>query len=230
MPDRHRQGRPRLRGHDGLRRRQGHRPGAGRGRSLGRPRQGGVRRLPHLPRRHGRTAALRGPQADGGTLEASGVGFTKEAAAALNQSLNTIKAAGTAVNGGISDPPPAADGAALQAELTELLGRSGINFAPTSAVIDAKSKAVLDTAAQGILAGPAVQIEIGGHTDSTGPAAQNQALSLQRAQAVRTYLIQKGVPAARLTAVGYGATKPIADNATPEGRARNRRIEFTVKQ
>ena len=165
-----------------------------------------------------------------GTLEASGVGFSKEAAAALNQSLNTIKAAGTAVNGGISDPPPAADGAALQAELTELLGRSGINFTPTSAVIDARSKAVLDTAAQGILAGPAVQIEIGGHTDSTGPAAQNQALSLQRAQAVRTYLIQKGVPAARLTAVGYGATKPIADNATPEGRARNRRIEFTVKQ
>ena len=109
-----------------------------------------------------------------------------------------------------------------------MLGRSGINFAPTSAAIDARSKTVLDTAAQAILAGPAVQIEIGGHTDSTGPTAQNQVLSLQRATAVRTYLIQKGVPAARLKAVGYGATKPIADNATAEGRARNRRIEFTV--
>ena len=145
--------------------------------------------------------------------------------------LNTIKAAGHADqrrrSANPSRPPTAA---ALQAELTELLGRSGINFAPTSAVIDAKSKAVLDTAAQAILAGPAVQIEIGGHTDSTGPAAQNQTLSLQRAQAVRTYLIQKSVPAARLTAVGYGATKPIADNGTPQGRAQNRRIEFTVKQ
>lgn len=166
----------------------------------------------------------------GGTLEASGTAFSKEAAASLNQTLATLKAAGTPVNGGISDPQPAADAGALQAELTDLLGRSGISFAPTSAVIDAKSKAVLDTAAQGILAGPAVQIEIGGHTDSTGPAAQNQALSLQRAQAVRTYLIQKGVPAARLTAIGYGATKPIADNATPAGRAQNRRIEFKVQQ
>lgn len=164
----------------------------------------------------------------GGELAVNGAAFSKEAAASLNATLNTIRTGGAAVTGAIADPQPAADGPALQTTFNELLGRSGINFAPASAVIDARSKAVLDTAAQAILVGPAVQIQIGGHTDSTGPAAQNQALSVQRANAVRTYLIQKGVPAARLTAVGYGATKPIADNSTAEGRAKNRRIEFTV--
>ena len=87
---------------------------------------------------------------------------------------------------------------------------------------------MLDAVAQSILAGPAATIEIGGHTDSEGTEVNNQRLSLQRAQAVRIYLAGKGVPAPRLVAMGFGSTVPIADNATPEGRAQNRRIEFTV--
>ncbi len=87
---------------------------------------------------------------------------------------------------------------------------------------------MLDVVAQSILAGPAATIEIGGHTDSEGTEVNNQRLSLQRAQAVRTYLIGKGVAAPRLVAKGFGSTVPIADNATPEGRAQNRRIEFVV--
>ena len=70
---------------------------------------------------------------------------------------------------------------------------------------------------------------IGGHTDSDGEAASNQRLSEMRANAAKAYLVSKGVAAERLTTIGYGETTPIADNATTEGKARNRRITFSSK-
>ncbi len=76
---------------------------------------------------------------------------------------------------------------------------------------------------------PRFRIEIEGHTDAEGTDERNQRLSDRRARAVADYLIQTGVDPNRLTTVGYGATRPIADNDTAEGRARNRRIEFLVK-
>jgi OOP family OmpA-OmpF porin len=67
---------------------------------------------------------------------------------------------------------------------------------------------------------------IEGHTDNVGKAAMNQKLSLQRAESVRNYIVQKfGIDPARLSAKGYGMTRPIADNKTAEGRKKNRRIE-----
>ena len=75
---------------------------------------------------------------------------------------------------------------------------------------------------------PAMVIEIGGHTDNTGTAEINLKLSQGRADAVRNYLIQKGISATRVTAKGYGDTQPVADNATDEGRTKNRRTEVTV--
>jgi len=67
-----------------------------------------------------------------------------------------------------------------------------------------------------------------GHTDSTGPAAYNQGLSERRANAVKTYLVNQGVPTDRVYVEGKGATQPIASNATREGRAQNRRVEIEV--
>jgi len=75
---------------------------------------------------------------------------------------------------------------------------------------------------------PGVKVEIGGHTDNVGNAAENLKLSQNRAKSVVDYLVTKGVDAKRLLAKGYGSTKPIADNTTENGRARNRRTEMKV--
>jgi OOP family OmpA-OmpF porin len=167
-------------------------------------------------------------QVSGTTMAVAGTGFTKESAAALAGELEKYRtAAGLTVSGSVAEPTPP-DAAGLQANLSDISGRSSINFASGSAQLDAPSQQVLDVAAQSILAGPVAAVEIGGHTDSEGTETNNQRLSLQRAEAVRTYLITKGVAAPRLVAKGFGSTVPIADNATPEGRAQNRRIEFVV--
>lgn len=71
-------------------------------------------------------------------------------------------------------------------------------------------------------------MEVQGHTDSTGTAAYNLKLSQERADAVRDYLVNHGVPPDELTARGYGLTMPIADNKTAAGRAQNRRVVLQV--
>lgn len=72
------------------------------------------------------------------------------------------------------------------------------------------------------------QLSIAGHTDDTGAASYNQALSERRAQAVQNYLLSSNVYPARLSARGYGENQPIASNATPEGRRLNRRVDITI--
>jgi len=96
----------------------------------------------------------------------------------------------------------------------------GVNFETGKAVLLPASMAVLDRVIQGMNDNPTATIEVGGHTDNTGSRATNTRLAQDRANAVRDYLISKGVPGERLTAVGYGPDQPIADNATKEGRAR----------
>ena len=75
---------------------------------------------------------------------------------------------------------------------------------------------------------PSVEVEIGGHTDSKGTDVYNNTLSQGRSQAVVDYIAKQGIDASRLTAKGYGESKPIDTNDTPEGQANNRRVEFTV--
>jgi outer membrane protein OmpA-like peptidoglycan-associated protein len=86
----------------------------------------------------------------------------------------------------------------------------------------------LDNIFQLLKENPTLKIQISGHTDNIGKATDNMTLSNNRAQAVVKYLVSKGIEPARLTFKGYGATKPVADNATEEGKARNRRTELQV--
>ena len=76
---------------------------------------------------------------------------------------------------------------------------------------------------------PATNVEVAGHTDSVGPDAYNQKLSQRRADAVKQVLVKDGVAPSRITSVGYGESRPVADNATEAGRAVNRRVEAAVE-
>ena len=76
---------------------------------------------------------------------------------------------------------------------------------------------------------PDSKMVVEGHTDSQGMAASNQELSQKRAQAVRDYLVSRGIAADRITAEGFGSTRGVAGNDTAEGRANNRRVEIVVK-
>ena len=115
-----------------------------------------------------------------------------------------------------------------QDKLQAATDANAIRFRTASATIDRDSNAVLDRLADVVKACPGNVINIEGHTDSQGDAGANLTLSRSRAMAVRDYLVKAGVDASLIVADGYGDTKPVADNETPEGRAQNRRIGFKV--
>lgn len=123
--------------------------------------------------------------------------------------------------------PTAAEREACEKALAEVVNQQRIEFTSGSAVLTASSKAVLDRIAKAH-SGCKGTVRIEGHTDGMGDPTANQNLSLARAEAVRTELTSRGIPADRLVAEGFGATRPAGDNATAEGRRQNRRIEFKV--
>jgi len=102
----------------------------------------------------------------------------------------------------------------------------GVNFETAKTSLLPGAKVILDQVASSLSNYPNAEVAIHGHTDNVGGAKYNMQLSLGRAEAVKTYLVGKGIPAGRIKTKGFGFTKPVADNSTPEGRAKNRRIEF----
>ena len=106
--------------------------------------------------------------------------------------------------------------------------KSGVTFAFNSADLTAGAKSNLDALAEVFVEFPDTNLLIEGHTDSTGDAAYNMALSERRARAVADYLQSHGVAAQRFTVTAYGETKPRFDNSTKEGQAKNRRLEVGV--
>jgi outer membrane protein OmpA-like peptidoglycan-associated protein/osmotically-inducible protein OsmY len=114
-------------------------------------------------------------------------------------------------------------------DLTQAVAQHGhVEFEPSKTAITADSYGLLDRIAATLVRCPAVKVEVGAHTDAGGSAAKNRELTQARADAVVDYLVDAGVRRERLTGTGYGDTKPIADNATAQGKAANRRVEFTV--
>jgi outer membrane protein OmpA-like peptidoglycan-associated protein len=116
-------------------------------------------------------------------------------------------------------PPPAA--------LLPFLGTvAGVAFESDRVDLTPASLPVLDRAVAALREHPTIKIEVAGYTDNSGDPVRNHELSQKRAEAVKAYLISKGIDAARLISTGFGQDNPLADNATPEGREKNRRVEF----
>ena len=118
--------------------------------------------------------------------------------------------------------------ATCAAQIASVLAEESIEFAAGSAQIAPESRGTIEKLATALAGCPDAAFEIGGHTDAQGSDTGNQQLSEQRARAVLGALRSDALPLLAMTAKGYGESEPVADNATAEGRARNRRIAFTL--
>jgi outer membrane protein OmpA-like peptidoglycan-associated protein len=119
-------------------------------------------------------------------------------------------------------------------EMFDALNKEGfialyINFETGKADIKPESQKIIDQIVQMLKDNPTLNISIEGHTDNVGTPQSNQTLSENRARAVMNAIIAKGIDKSRLSSRGWGQTKPIADNKTEEGRAKNRRVEIVKK-
>ena len=103
-----------------------------------------------------------------------------------------------------------------------------IQFETGSAIIKPASYKVLDDILGSSVVAEGLKVGVYGHTDNTGSTDTNQRLSEDRAAAVKSYLISKGLQPARIESKGFGPAKPVADNATAAGRARNRRVQIVL--
>ncbi len=118
--------------------------------------------------------------------------------------------------------------AACTADLAASVKSGKILFESSRAVVLPSSQPVINQIADVMKRCPAMRIEVAGHTDSSGTAGFNETLSQDRADAIVELLAKAGIAAPRMKANGYGSSQPVADNADPAGRTKNRRIEFNV--
>jgi len=123
-------------------------------------------------------------------------------------------------------PAPAPEPAPAPAPKPEVIVLEGVNFDFDKDTLKPSATEILDHAVSVIQQHPDMRFSVSGYTDSIGSDAYNDDLSLRRANAVRDYLTQHGVAANRLDVSSHGESNPVADNATKEGRAKNRRVEI----
>ena len=146
--------------------------------------------------------------------------------------------AGTVEYGGCPPPHPQPAAAITKIDtlnadsITRAMNELGqlIYFETNKATLRPESTRALNIIVALLKAQPFKHLQIEGHTDNTGTLKRNEQLSIERAQTVLAYLVAAGIDAGKLTATGFGSTKPVADNKTVEGRARNRRTAFVLYQ
>lgn len=153
--------------------------------------------------------------ASGTSFAVSGGATTFGGALRVLQAIGSARAAGTAITAQLTAPS---------------LVLTDVQFPADRATLDTDARVALDVVATVLRANPVPPIEVGGHTDNRGTAWLNGQVSQQRADAVRAYLASRGVAADRLTAVGYGSSRPIADNGTAAGLVANRRVELVLTE
>ena len=130
--------------------------------------------------------------------------------------------AGLQANNGCPDLPPD-----VSNQITSIAGK--IFFESGRADLMISSKSQLETLVNILKTYPETNLSIEGHTDNTGDFSQNLLLSQKRCESVKKYLVSKGIDSVRLTAIGFGESKPVGDNGTVSGRAKNRRVELNTK-
>ncbi|MCK9876478.1 OmpA family protein [Frankia sp. Ag45/Mut15] len=149
-------------------------------------------------------------------------------AAAAKPSTGSPAGGGAASSGGVGSGGAAGDGATeVLGAVRAALGEGGVTFPVSGATLSPAVRVRLDRVAD-VLRGGDLTVLVAGHTDATGPSTVNQALSVQRAEAVADYLAGRGVPRERLRAAGFGALEPVGDNGTRAGRAANRRVQIAA--
>lgn len=165
-------------------------------------------------------------------MRLSGTTLRPGAVEQISQDLADTLKAPFSVEAALEPAPPQSpeNAAQCQASVGDLLARGTILFDTGSQHIDKRSRGLLDRIAYALARCPATMVEVSGHTDADGDTAVNQKLSQARAEAVVAYLADAGIGRERLSAVGYGASRPVAPNDTEAGKALNRRIEMVVKE
>lgn len=168
---------------------------------------------------------------DTSSINLKGLALFDAARNAVAEDFKRLVPAGFAGNAEIGTAQLAASvGAAeCQSLLNEILANGTVRFRVASANLNDESRGILDRLTVVALRCGEAKVEIGGHTDADGSAEENAELSRRRAETVALYFTHAGIAATRLEPVGYGATKPVAPNDSPENKAKNRRIEFVVK-
>ncbi|HEY6913589.1 MAG TPA: DUF5723 family protein, partial [Paludibacter sp.] len=156
-----------------------------------------------------------------GAVDQNGCPRDTDGDGVLDYQDNCPKIPGTVSNKGCPE---------IKKEIKKLFQKAlqGIQFETGKYIIKPVSFQILNQIAAVLVANPTYLIEVQGHTDNVGKPAANMTLSENRANAVKEYLIKKGVAATRMTSHGYGDTMPVASNKTTKGKALNRRVEFVV--
>jgi len=158
-------------------------------------------------------------------LTAASIGAVARSVEGTQRVDNRVVVSGGSLDGVAASTAATPTGGSLSQQLTEV---GQVTFETGSSALTPEGSIVVDSVAALLTRSPGVRVEVHGHTDSDGDETRNQVLSQERAEAVVVALGQRGIDAARLTAVGFGESNPIAPNITADGRATNRRIDFVI--
>lgn len=181
--------------------------------------------LPLLGQMNGRGSVI----IDGRSLVLTGRVSSEQTKGIILRTVAPVTSLGLELEDHILAGAPTEAHLSLQAKLNEILSRNRIEFDSNQSTLTARGRAVLDQLVPVLQRSPRASIEIGGHTDGFGAPDYNMELSRRRAEAVRQYLVNRGLPH-RFTAVGYGASKPRSTGITQDALRRNRRIELLVQE